>query len=234
VVSFDGETWEIYNQDDPNKYNYNFVVATTVSSESGTLATEVKNGRAASGGRSMDAPVQKAPQRMKPDEQLLNQSSIGEMSARNQTTSNSSLPAAFPAVTRYRIYRSQTPYGSVTSPTTTYVDPNALMNYYYEVTAFYGVDESEKSNRASIITIVANELEWEVTLSPTRFFDYVELKGSEFVKRIEVFSVSGKRCLTLDDPNERIQTSSLAPGLYFFRIYGKDNLSKVIKAVKTK
>lgn len=232
VYSRDGETWAIYNESDPNKHNYNFIVTATISSENGTLPMEVK--RAASGGRSLGVPANDTPQNMQPDEQLLVQPLTGEISVRNETASTSSLPAAFPEITRYRIYRSQSPYGSVTAPATTYVDTDALMNYFYEVSAFYGTEESGKSNQATITIVGTDIIESSVTLYPTRFSGTVFLKGHEQVTRIEVFSVSGKRCLVVNAPGETIDTSSLQPGLYFFRIYGKDNRQTVVKAIKTK
>lgn len=235
MYSHDGKTWKIYNEESPDKHKYNFVIAAIVSSESGSLVTDVKNdSRAASGGRNMNVPVHKETRNEQPDEQpLIFPSVIGETSVRNQTEVTSSRPAAFPEITRYRIYRGGMPYDRVIPPKTIFVDTDVNMYNYYEVSAFYGTDESEKSNKASITVVTTDEIGSEITLHPTRFFDYIDLKGSEFVRRMEVFSVAGKCCLILESPDERIQTSSLTPGIYFFRIYGKDNRVKVFKAIKT-
>lgn len=224
VFSWDGENWQAYNEKDPEKYNYNFIMTAIVTSESGTLPAENTSGRNVSA-RSLEI------QSLRHD---IHSRAAAISPVNQEIVQRNSVPAAFPEITKFRIYRSSSVYKDVDGSTTMYLDNTPLNSHNYEVSAFYGAIESEKSNKASISIVGNDDLTHSIYLYPTRFSDFVSLEGHTFVSRVEIISVSGKCCMTLDYPGQTIQTSSLSPGLYFFRIYGKDNSQTVIKAIKSK
>lgn len=220
IYSVNGNEWmTFYDEENPDDYNYNFIVIAIVSSESGTIPAEEKGlfvHHLKTTGYADIVPRVKA---IAVDEQA--------------PSLRSSQPVAFPEVTKYKIYRGGSIYKSVDAPKTTYTD-NYLSNYYYEVSAIYDDIESERSNQAKITIVDTEQIDAGINIFPTHFSNYVVLKGYESVVRIDVISVSGKVCLVVNNPDEQINTSSLSPGLYFFRILDSKNQQKVVRAIKAK
>jgi hypothetical protein len=222
LYSFNGENWgTFYDEGDTDEYNA--IVSAVISSECGTLpGNDALKILERSSEMTVDAGL------VKPR----------TLEASVHTTSGyipSSMPAAFPEVTKYRIYvngRNDNLW-DVDGFETSY---KRLYTYdsFFEITAFYGDIESEKSNQAKIQTVDAQHVDGFVAdLYPTRFSGSVYLKGNEVVTRVDVVSAVGKICLVVNRPNERIDTSSLSPGIYFFRIYNRNNqIIKVVRGVK--
>jgi hypothetical protein len=223
LYSFDGESWgTFYDEGDTDEYNA--IVSAVISSECGTL----------SGNDALK--ILERSSEMTVDAGLVKPRTL---EAPVHTTSGyipSSMPAAFPEVTKYRIYYNGKYDREVDGSETGYVGENPYYNpeSYYEITAFYGDIESERSNQAKIQTVDAQHVdEFVADLYPTRFSGSVYLKGNEVVTRVDVVSAVGKICLVVNRPNERIDTSSLSPGIYFFRIYNRNNqIIKVVRGVK--
>ena len=227
IVSFDGETWyKTYDENSPDRYDFNFIVSAIVSSESGLINTEDKTYTETTADHSEEFTLSSGVD-------------VRVRVAERSTTENavslrSSAPAEFPEIEKYRIYRSNLYFRDVSATETSFLD-NTNLNYYYEITAVYSNSyESERSNRADVIQIDIEDVSAVIDIMPTNFSDYVKLKGSKSVSRVEVISVSGNICLLVNNPDETIDTSSLSPGFYFFRIYDNNNRQKVIKAVKSK
>lgn len=226
VVSFDGKEWgKLYKESSPGAYDYNFIVTAVVSSESGVLSAEQSNIVA---DRSAEIKISDFPVRPRISALSATMNELRSVSAQ------SSMPAAFPEVTKYRIYRSGSPHKEVSTSIQSYIDKTMMNSYYYEVTAIYDNIESEKSNRANIFTVGTDYLDTEIDIYPTRFSRIISLKGFDAVSRVEVFAVSGKRSLVVDHPDETIDTSSLSPGLYFFCITENNGRQKVVKAIKSR
>ncbi|MDR1525449.1 MAG: T9SS type A sorting domain-containing protein [Tannerella sp.] len=257
LYSFDGENWErYYDDDDPDEYNYNFVLSALVTSESGILDGDagkdsgklvlkyeagVPESRSGTLKRSSEIPGNVAAvsrNRSRLATTLLPRSAkrqVAEIPVNEQPVSlRSSVPAAFPEITKYRLYRNGSVHRNLSPSETVHMEKAALnADYRYEVSAFYGDVESEKSNSVNV-TVGVETVNDEVNISPTLFSGFVSLKGFVSVVRVDVISVSGKICRVVNNPDEIIDTSSLSPGLYFFRIYGRDNrILKVVRAVKT-
>ena len=237
IYSFDGENWyKIYNESKPDDNNFNFVISAIVSSESGTFAD---NGSSDVSTQSSEAIIghNENHSRMMKYDIIDNYSSVAvPFSLRKEAFINGSVPAAFPEITSFRIYRCHTncsSYKDVNASETTFME-NTSLDYSYVVTAFYGGIESDYSNRAKISPVDVENVNTSVDLFPSRFSGFVYLKGNEHVARVEVFSVYGKICLVVNNPGNTIDTSSLPPGLYFFRLYDSNNRQKVVKAIKTK
>ncbi len=223
ICSYDGNEWsKLYNDNDPDERDYNFIVTAIISSENGNLSGNSK---------SYDVSERSS-------EIAISTKNIQTRAAKlplddNAVSLRSSAPAAFPEITKYIIYRSGSPYKNMDASETTYTFSDYVSTRYYEVSALYDdVIESEKSDKAYITIVGTDYINASVSISPTRFSNYVSLKGYESVTRVDVVSVSGKICLVVNNPNETIDTSSLSPGLYFFRIYDKNNKQIVIKAIK--
>jgi hypothetical protein len=236
LYSFNGEDWKNY-ESSPGKNNFNFIVSAIVSTERGKGAGDSDNGKILKHGVSVSEHSSKTSGSnfgiatgfgtVKPHVSTL-------PFKENTTASRSSMPAAFPEVTRYRIYRNGSVHrDNIDAATTVHVEKTLLdTEYRFEISAFYGNIESDRSNKETIIVGVEN-INDVVDIYPTRFSNVISLKGYSSVMRIEAFSVSGKVCLVLNNPCEVIDTSSLSPGLYFFRIYGNNEVLKVVKAIKT-
>ena len=229
AVNFSGDTieWELLNDDEePGEYDINFVLAAIVSSDNGQLPDQTKK---------MDVSQHYTSILTKDNNIQLRKASMplgeSEVSIRN------AMPSAFPEITRYRIYKSGSSFMNVYPPATSFFEkfsegysPN---NIYYEVSAFYDQVESAKTDRA-YINFVDNELTGHsISISPTIFTDYIMLKGNESVSRVEVLSVSGKRMLDVTQPDPLLNTSSLAPGFYFFRITDVHHNQTIVKGVKS-
>ena len=225
IVSFDGEKWgKIYDERTPDEYNFNFIVSAIVSSESGSLNA----GNETYGGIATDHNT---------DFIISNDTDVNLRVARRSTTENavsvrSSMPGLFPEVEKYKIYQNSVSYKEVSAGETSFLDDTNRDNYY-EVSAVYSNNyESEKSNRAQVVPVDIENISSAIDIAPTYFSNYINLKGSQYVTRVEVISISGKICLVVNDPDEIIDTSSLSQGFYIFRIVDNNNRQKVIKAVK--
>ena len=229
IFSFDAESWEkLYDESTPNKYDYNFIISAIVSSENGSLTD--------------DGDIVRVPSRS--SEIILSNGSVksrvSELPFSEDGISvRSSVPAAFPEITKYKLYRGSQDaltayYTDVNASDTTYVDRTALKDNFYEITALYGNVESERSNKSGISPYVdIGNVHASVDLYPTKFSAVVYLKGHEYVTRLDVFSVSGNVYLVVNNPGETVDTSSLLPGLYFFRITDSNGQQRVVKAIKT-
>ena len=222
ICSTDGIEWYLLNDgEEPGDFDYNFVVTAIVTSESGHLSVDGKNTDIALR-RSLIKANYNA---LQPRKSVLSFDDY-------HVSLRSSLPAAFPEITRYRVYRSGSFFKEVNAPVTSCEDNYLINTIYYQVSAFYDQIESEKSDIA-YITVVNNEyMDAAIRIIPTRFTNMITLQGYEYVSRIEAISVSGKVMLTVNRPNQQLDTSSLPPGLYFFRIYDVFNKQQLIKAIK--
>ena len=149
-----------------------------------------------------------------------------------QTVSlRSSVPASFPEITKYRVYRNGSYLKEVGASQTSCMDTDLSGTVYYQVSAFYDRLESEKSDSIFFTVAIADI---SILLYPAPFHDYLTLQGYENVSRIEAVSVSGLVLLVVNNPEQEINTASLSPGIYFFRIYDLNNKLKVIKTIKTR
>jgi hypothetical protein len=229
ICSVDGENWEtLYDEKEPDDFNYNFIVSVIVSSERGSSVYKSESDHKETLKYSSRVPV-----KTKFVTPYATTRAVSDASA----LSYNAVPTAFPEITRYLIYRSSSVFKNVDDPSAThYTDKNPYLSIssYYEISAFYGEFESEKSDKAYITTANNTEnTEGIADIYPTRFSGSVNLNGFDAVTRVDIVSVSGKVCLAVNHPDRTIDTSSLAPGLYFFRIYGPNNqILKVVRAVK--
>jgi hypothetical protein len=230
LYSLDGENWEkLYDEETPDDYNYNFIISAITSSERETTGI---NGNKwileRSGGVSASGDGTATAVNVKPRRTALVLPSNG-----NPVSVRSSVPAAFPAVTKYKMYCNDSVYGTVDAAVTEYVRKQPRGSVYkFSVSALYGDIESERSNEETIY-VGSEIIDDVVNIYPTMFSDFVYLKAPGSVTRIDVISVSGKICLAVNNPTDVINTSSLSPGLYFFRIYGSNRILKIVRAVKS-
>ena len=223
IYSSDGVNWvKLYDENVPNKFNYNFIIAAIVSSESGSLTD---SDRVLS--RSSEIIISNGNAKLRVSELPVSEENISVRS--------SSVPVSFPEITKFKLYRGSEDalspyYKDISASDTMHID-NTSLGYYYEITAVYGEMESARSNKTDI-SVDIEFVDASVDIFPTRFSGYVRLKGYEYVTRLDIISVSGKVCLVVDNPGETVDTSSLLPGLYFFRISDANGRQRVVKAIK--
>jgi len=231
LLSPDGEAWEeLFEDDDPDKWDMNFIVAAIVSSDKGEIESlpslpvdYIKK----QGVRS--ASFSTSPKWIKIDETRADNPnpSVGSIN---------SIPAVFPDETKFKIYRSGSKLKEIDASETHYTDKTSIVYYYYEVAAIYGDVETERSNQATIDIVSNDPIDASVDIYPAVFSDYVKIKSPELVQRIDIISVTGKLILSVRPSGDFIDTSSLSPGIYFFRIYSGNGAAavaaKTVKAVK--
>ena len=221
--SADDLEWELLNDnEEPGAYNYNFIISAIVSSENGKLP--ILN-------RKMDASKRNAAI-MKNNTALLRKTTIPLID--NEVSLRDAVPAPFPEITKYRIYKDGLVFVELNVPTIFFVDNVVTKEIVYEISAFYDLVESDKTDKVYISIVDDPPSTPAILLFPTLFTDYMTLQDSEFVSRIEVKSVSGKTCLIINNPGQTINTSSLAPGVYFIRIIDVHSKQKTVKAIKVK
>ncbi|MDR2776385.1 MAG: T9SS type A sorting domain-containing protein [Tannerella sp.] len=228
IYSPDGEHWEkFYDEGSPDEFNFNFIVSAVVSSE--RRATQNDNGndkdfvlkRNAKVSEHLAAGIVKLRIDVLPFDE-------------NPVSLRSSMPAVFPEISQYRIYCNKSVHRTVDAAVTEQIEQVLTgSEYRFAVSAFYGNIESEKSEEKMIYVGVENVEDDVATVYPTVFSGFVTLRGHSSVTRVDVISVSGKVCLAVDNPVGTIDTSSLSPGLYFFRIYGSNNqILNIVRAIK--
>ena len=222
LISVDGKVWEYFYEPSDNEeenYDFNFLIAATVSSEEGEL-TETKS------------LTVKAPLLLTKSTALIKKTKAAE---ENENSSIRSIQAAaFPEITGYNIYRNEALIENITNKSVTeYIDKQAsIANTSYKVSALYGDNESPKSE-ATVETNVNNESISlsEITISPVLFNNQVQLIGSERVHLLEIISADGKLVFRQDHPKAIIYTNAYPAGIYLFRLH-TDKGIKVIKGVK--
>jgi hypothetical protein len=228
IYSPDGKTWKkLYRAETPDEFNYNFIVTAVISSLKGDLPGEPST--AGSPGI-----VGVGLRHSSPGLDL--RSSVIGNPASEEVSTRSSLPASFPEIANFILYRSKSYYKNIPPTLSTYVD-NQLSNYeYYQISALYSSNvESEKSNVANISVVDIKNINDSVDIFPTLFGNNVYVKGYEYTSRIDVVSVNGKICLGKSRPGQYLDTSSLSPGVYFFRFFDDNNkLMHVVRTIKVR
>lgn len=215
ILSIDGNEW---NSLSAIGSDYNFFLSATISSTEGELATSTSSIPSITRSRSSEEPSLKT-----------NPSSLNI--TKEETVSLRSVqPAAFPEVTAYKIYRDNYLIATVPPQPTQYIDKNIVgSDHIYYITAVYGTEESQKSNPVANESILAEK---PLMIYPTVFTSEVQLANAERVKQIDVFSAKGDLVLHIISLSNRIDTSSLPQGYYFFRIKTKNGKEITIRGLK--
>lgn len=218
LVSFDGEKWEyLYepSEKEDENYDFNFLLAASVSSETMDIPTT----QTASDAKMLLAKSQTRP--------LLSKTESG-------SSPRSSQASAFPVITGYNIYRNGAKIGNMPDKSTTeYVDKQAPMgSSLYQVSALYGDNESKKTDAGKEINVGNEKVNLsEVGITPTSFTDQVELSSHERVDLLEVVTTDGKTVIRRKNPEPVIHTGSLPSGIYFFRIHTEGKI-RTVKGIK--
>ena len=224
ICSVDGEEWFRLNDgEEPGSYDYNFIVTAIVSSESENLSVSSKNGIV------RDYNPLSSHKTILLDENPALPRKTALPLDENPVFLRNSVPASFPEITKYRVYRNGSYLKEVDASQTSCIDTDLSGTVYYHVSAFYDLLESEKSDS---VFITVEVVDTSIRLYPVPFTNSITLQGYENVSRIEAVSVSGLILFVVNNPEQEINTSSLAPGIYFFRIYDINKKLKVIKTIK--
>lgn len=219
IFSLDGTTWEsLYDND----FDNNFYLSAILSSEEGELKTS---------SYSSALSIQKS----KTSKTALLKSipsSLNE-SIKTTSTSQSSLPAAFPELTGYKIYRDNNLISTIPPNPTQYTDKNIDgSDHIYYVTALYGTEEGKESDPVPVANENIDLIKNQLNIVPTIFSNQVQLISTEEIRQVSIYSSAGRLALQIDFPSDVIDTSSLPVGNYFFRLQTKGGETKIIKGIK--
>lgn len=215
LYSEDGKQWEYATKEELDN---NVVVYATVTSEEG----EVPLNRSIS---EKSGTTFTKSSKFKPSIQKLKSTEIVPME-------NQSLDA-FPEITGYTIYRNNRLLATLPGTQTQYTDKEtAGEDAVYQVAALYGETES------SLITAIAQSSQGNATIEadeidiyPSVFTDQVRIKNHEKVKRLDIYSINGKKITSIPAPEETLNTAHLPHGGYIFQLHGDKGI-KNIRALK--
>ncbi|MDR0795452.1 MAG: T9SS type A sorting domain-containing protein [Tannerella sp.] len=221
IYSFDGQSWSNLSDDLQNsdEFDYNFFIAAVVSSIE----------------KDIPVPQTNRSSRSNPSFTKLNTAELRKatLPVSGTITLRSIRPAAFPEATGYRIYRNNIRIASVSPVPRRYLDDKPVTATSYQVAALYQTDEGKRSDPVTILPVDNVKIEpTAISLYPVVFSNHVELSGYEQVSRIEVYHVTGRLSLQIDQPDRIVRTELLSPGVYFFRFHTGNNQYQVLKGVK--
>jgi hypothetical protein len=239
IYSFNGVEWDkLYDETRSNRYDINFNVAAVVSTTVPVINsnTSVRNG-------SLSNVRWK---RYTEQDYSVVMRRTGEVVSGGVVHRRSAIPAPFPAINKYIIYRDDIIKAEVSPEITSYTDVTAGNDAYsYEVTAVYGDIESNRSNIASVESgifmpetnsVGVQSINPARGLHPTTFNNKITLSGYDevVVSRLEAVNLAGQICLTVHNPSGVVDVSSLKQGVYFFRIWVGGSVVQTVKAIKTR
>jgi hypothetical protein len=211
ILSEDGDEWEYI---DDEEYDFNFFLAAVVTSEEGTSPVRSLS--------ATDVVLKKSNRKM----------SVQPLPVNNLQL-RSSIPAAFPKVIGYSVYRDSRRVNAAPITGTRYVDAAAGSGRHtYAVSASYDGWESALATVRGDVTVgVEQQIENGLTVAPTLFDSYITLLNAATVKKLEIISIDGKLMKTVDKPGETISTDALPKGMYLFRLT-TDKEVKIIRGIK--
>ena len=218
IYSFDGKNWSnLYDGImNPEDFNYNFFLATVVSS----IEKEI--------------PVEDTHQSSRSSYSFNSLMTEWRVTSLPEAIALRNIrPAAFPEVTAYHIYRDNVRIAVVPPVPRRYLDDRPSRETFYQVSAVYNGFEGPKSMPVSIVPVSSQPIENnDIRLYPNIFTNQVAILGYEWISRVEVYTSTGMLFLHIDKLDKIIHTESLRPGVYFFRVYSENGNYKVLKGVK--
>ena len=221
IYSFDGQTWSnLYDENnDPDRFNYNFFVAAMVSSVEQEIPATTNHS---------------LKQNITFSNSSLNAQRIAPLQA--EISLRSIRPADFPQPTSYNIYRDNVKIATVPPVPRRYLDSRPLKETIYQVSALYDTDEGQQSEPVSFMPMDTLPFDPnDIRIYPNIFTDQIEVIGYEQINKIEVYTATGALSLRIENPESLIYTGLLHPGVYFFKIYANDNQTfKVLRGIKKK
>jgi hypothetical protein len=211
ILSEDGDVWG-YLEDE--EFDFNFFLAAVVTSEEGTEPVRSR--------QATDRALKRWDGKM----------SVQPLPAANLQL-RSSVPAAFPEVTGYSVYRDSRRVNPAPIADTRYVDATAGSGTHtYAVSALYDGWESAQASVEGDVTVGAElRIESGPALTPTLFDNYITLADAAAVRKLEIISIDGRLMKTEDNPGDTVYTGALPGGVYLFRLT-TDREVKIIRGIK--
>jgi hypothetical protein len=78
--------------------------------------------------------------------------------------------------------------------------------------------------------LVSNKLDFNAR--PTLVKDYVEFENTDFIQKIDIYDLSGKKVSSYLKPEKIIMMNQLKSGVYYIRIHTNDLSIRSIKVIK--
>ncbi|MDR0349533.1 MAG: T9SS type A sorting domain-containing protein [Tannerella sp.] len=224
IWSYDANTWNTLYDELDGRFNYNFFVSATVSSEEGDILKSWVRTAEQTTVQSSSAVTAH-----KPRAALI-------AGATEPAAFRSLIPAPFPEITGYKIYRDGQRIAETYASPQRYLDNEPDKKTYYQVAAiYYNEFEGDLSEAVSVDPLTNDLIDRDApALYPAVFSNQVEITGLYQAKSIDVFNSTGKLCLRINKPDNIINTQSLAPGIYFFRIYTGNGRNHVFRGIKAR
>ena len=223
IWSYDAKQWKtLYNEEaKPGEFDYNFFVAAVVTSEEGEIPGSVRTTGESTTLSTAEIPNLKA----------------AEIAVSTEPITFKSLsPASFPEVTGYAIYRDGQKIATVNPTPRRYIDNEPNKKTEYQVAAIYYNEYDGELSEAVFIDPLTNELigKESPVLYPTVFSNQVEIKGLYQVNSIDIYDAKGKLYMHIDKPDNIINTQSLHPGIYFFRVHTSNGKDCTLRGIKNR
>jgi hypothetical protein len=222
IYSYDGVEWEaLYDGTGDDSYSFNFFISAIVSSEEGEISISSRDSKASkSATRSVSGAL---------DVRVAKSSFLSE-----PVGIRSSRPAVFPDITGYVVYRNNTKIATVPASLRSYTDGTAPSDSYYQLAAIYESGYEGVLSDKAYISLLNNKLNAEdpIALSPVVFTNQVEIQGAYQLKCVEIYDLKGVLCLRVDSPDRMLDTQSLSPGVYFFRLSTEKGKDVVLQGIK--
>lgn len=216
LISTDGITWEAL---DIEKSDHNFHIIATISSHSGSA---MKHSFISSS-----------------SDQLIDEGLIANKNAAltkalsvsfNQTSTINinNLPAAFPKIEGYKVYKNDIEIASIEPSSTSYVDrEGGKGSIDYAVTVLYPHFESKP------VVINSNDItSSKPSIHPIAFTDEITILNYEVIKQINIYSADSRLIKTVKSPGNKLTTSDLPRGIYIFHFNTNEGKKSTIKGIK--
>lgn len=92
--------------------------------------------------------------------------------------------------------------------------------------------ESKPEEVKDVVVSVTDTAENLPAIHPLVFSEYVNIRNSELLKRIDLYDIDGRLIQRVHNPGSLLSTSGLLPGVYIFHLYTHENRQIAFKGIK--
>ena len=159
---------------------------------------------------------------------LIKALSVATNQTRTTHSTMNNLPAAFPIIEGYKVYKNNVEIASIEPSSTSYVDREGIKgNTDYAVTVLYPHFESKP------VVINSNDItSSKPSILPVAFTDEITILNYEVIKQINIYSADSRLVKSVKSPGNKLTTSDLPRGIYIFHFSTNEGKKSTVKGVK--